>query len=152
VSHSNLSSDDDIEAILKIAVSQAGALEGRTLRERLMAGAEELGLTPEQVAVAEAQWARQEREKRELAEFRLHQRKGFWSHFASYVVVNSFLVAVNFMTDHRVDWAWWPILGWGIGIAFSAIATFFPKSESFQEELEKWREKRNRGELPEGDD
>ncbi len=41
-----------------------------------------------------------------------------WS-LASYIIVNSFLIGIWYFTSKN-DYFWpiWPILGWGIGIAF----------------------------------
>ncbi|NCI48867.1 2TM domain-containing protein [Sediminibacterium roseum] len=42
-----------------------------------------------------------------------------WS-LAVYFIVNAFLVALWFVTDENHDYFWpvWPMMGWGLGIAF----------------------------------
>ena len=42
-----------------------------------------------------------------------------WS-LASYIIVNSFLIGIWYFTSGNTKHFWpiWPILGWGIGIAF----------------------------------
>ncbi|MEI6265972.1 MAG: 2TM domain-containing protein [Sphingobacteriia bacterium] len=42
-----------------------------------------------------------------------------WS-LASYIIVNSFLVGIWFLSSNHYTYFWpiWPMLGWGIGIAF----------------------------------
>ncbi len=42
-----------------------------------------------------------------------------WS-FASYIIVNSFLVGIWYFSSNHYTYFWpiWPMLGWGIGIAF----------------------------------
>ena len=42
--------------------------------------------------------------------------KGFYSHAIKYVVVISLLFVINLATDASYIWAWWPMLGWGIGL------------------------------------
>jgi hypothetical protein len=61
-----------------------------------------------------------------------------WS-FASYFIVNAFLVAIWFMGDpYSYFWPIWPILGWGMGIAFQYFHAFHgSKITSTQAEYEK---------------
>ena len=144
-----MSNDDDIEAILKIAVSQAGGIEAQSLRERLMLSAAELGLTPEQVAAAEDQWAAQEKERRDLAEFAAYRKRAFWNRFVSFAILGASLLAINLLTDRSILWAPWLLLFMGLSIIRRAIGTFFPGSDRFQTAFERWRA--NRDALPEAE-
>ncbi|CAM2889021.1 2TM domain-containing protein [Vibrio diazotrophicus] len=64
--------------------------------------------------------------------------KGFYSHLMTYVMVISLLFAINLFTSSHYIWAWWPALGWGIGIlnhglnAFEVFNLFGPKWEKRQ--------------------
>lgn len=42
--------------------------------------------------------------------------KGFYSHLTTYVVVIAMLFIINLLSSPDHIWAWWPMLGWGIGI------------------------------------
>ena len=85
----------------------------------------------------------------ENARKRLENLKGFyWSVFA-YSIVIPFLIFINFKTSwHAHKWFFYPMLGWGIGIAFQAYEVYgkdkyFGKSwenrklEEFMKEEEK---------------
>ena len=50
--------------------------------------------------------------------------KGFYSHVIKYVVVISILFIINFTTDRSYIWAWWPMLGWGIGVLSHGLNVF----------------------------
>ncbi len=50
--------------------------------------------------------------------------KGFYQHLAQYLVVNLVLVLLNLWYTPDNFWAIWPILGWGLGVAFHGIAVF----------------------------
>ena len=145
MSHSNLSNDDDIEAILKIAVTQSSSIDGRSLRDRLMASAAELGLTPDQVAAAEEQWAREEKERRDLVEFTALRKKRFWSKFGSFAALDAVAVAVNMVTAGSIGWAVWFLLWTGFALVMYASGTFFPNSVRFQRRFRRWRRKRDAG-------
>jgi len=64
--------------------------------------------------------------KYERAKKRAEELKGFYHHLLSYVLVNAFLILINLWTSPGYHWFWWPLLGWGIGLAIHAATTFFP--------------------------
>jgi len=51
---------------------------------------------------------------------RVQQLKGFYGHLAVYVIVNVFLLVINLLISPHSLWFYWPLLGWGIGIALHA--------------------------------
>jgi len=52
------------------------------------------------------------------------EEKGFYSHATSYIVVNGFLFALDFFTSPGHWWFYWPLLGWGIGLASHGFQVF----------------------------
>jgi len=50
--------------------------------------------------------------------------RGFYSHAVVYAVVNIGLFGLNLLTSPGRWWFGWPALGWGIGLAFHALAVF----------------------------
>ena len=72
------------------------------------------------------------------------KRADFKSHLISYIIVNGFFWALWFFTGNDVQeeeyfpWPIWPMLGWGIGLAFHfADAYFFPRANSIEKEYQK---------------
>jgi hypothetical protein len=66
-----------------------------------------------------------------------------WS-FASYFIVNAMLVVVWFFTSGLDSYFWpiWPMMGWGIGIAFQYFNAFHTNGPaSVQREYEKLKNK-----------
>jgi hypothetical protein len=63
---------------------------------------------------------------------RLRRRRDFVGMLVAYVVVNLFLVGVWVFTSHDGDfWPIWPILGWGVGLAFLATMVEIELAESW---------------------
>lgn len=62
-------------------------------------------------------------EELEVVEY-VRDLKGFYSHLTNYVVIISLLFIINFTTNSGYIWAWWPALGWGIGVLNHAIHVF----------------------------
>ena len=74
-------------------------------------------------------------------------RASFKSHLFSYVVVNAALWAIWFTTKgYRWDnvdqfhtpWPVWPMIGWGIGLAFHFLRAYvYPYTNSVEHEYQK---------------
>lgn len=73
-----------------------------------------------------------ETELRERAIARLKKKSEFRAHLLSYFLVNAFLVAIWAITGAGFFWPIFPILGWGIGLAFHARDVYW--GDSFSEE------------------
>jgi hypothetical protein len=56
--------------------------------------------------------------------------------------VNAFLICVFFFTRSDGPWFLGPLFGWGIGIYFHLIGTFWPDKASQKEAFQKWKQKR----------
>ena len=52
---------------------------------------------------------------------RLFHDLGFKIHFAVYVAVNALLIVINLVTTPGKYWFYWPLFGWGIGVAGHAF-------------------------------
>lgn len=65
----------------------------------------------------------------ERAKKKVEEIKGFYSNVFSYLIVIPFLIFINYRTSWEFKWFWFPLLGWGIGIAFHAFGVYgFGKS------------------------
>lgn len=58
------------------------------------------------------------------AKKRVKRRKGFYSHLSAYVIMSTFFILMNLFADPGEFWAIFPMLGWGIGLAFHAVNVF----------------------------
>ncbi|MCI3938722.1 2TM domain-containing protein [Chryseobacterium aahli] len=58
------------------------------------------------------------------AKKRVKEIKGFYGNLISYCAVIPFLIFVNFYTQNNYYWFWWPLLGWGVGVASHAFQVF----------------------------
>lgn len=59
-----------------------------------------------------------------LAEKRVQKKRAFYRHLTSYVIMGAFFFTLNMLTDPWDWWFYWPMLGWGIGLAFHYVGTF----------------------------
>jgi hypothetical protein len=74
---------------------------------------------------------------------RLRKKREFMAHLLAYVMVNSVLVVVWALTGTPFFWPLFPLMGWGIGLAFHAWDTFGrpPTEERIRREMERLRTK-----------
>jgi hypothetical protein len=82
-------------------------------------------------------------ELRRLAIERIRKRSDFKAHLLAYVLVNAFLVAIWAVTGADFFWPIFPILGWGIGVAFNGRDVYrrpFPTETQIRREIDTLRE------------
>ncbi len=60
----------------------------------------------------------------EEARKRVKKKKEFYSHLTSYLVMGVFFFVFNLLTAPGHWWFYWPMLGWGIGVAFHYFEVF----------------------------
>ena len=58
------------------------------------------------------------------AQKRVKKVKDFWAHFWSWAITSIFLLALNLFTSPGYLWAFFPIAGWGLGLAFHYFDVF----------------------------
>jgi len=58
------------------------------------------------------------------AKKRVDDLKGFYGNLISYCCVIPFLIFINYQTYWGFQWFWFPLFGWGIGLAIHAFTVF----------------------------
>jgi len=84
---------------------------------------------------------RSEEELRRKAVERLQAKREFLAHLLAYVLVNVLLVVIWAVTGAGFFWPIFPILGWGIGLAFHAWDVYAkePNEEKIRREMDRLR-------------
>lgn len=72
---------------------------------------------------------------------RLEELKAFYSNLVAYVLVIPFLIFINYMTYWGYQWFWFPMIGWGLGVAIHALVTFGFGSDWERRKIEEIMEK-----------
>jgi len=62
--------------------------------------------------------------KYQKAKERVEAIKGFYIHLIVYVVVNLILFSINMIASPASLWFFWPLIGWGIGLAMHALSVY----------------------------
>ncbi len=65
-----------------------------------------------------------EENKYQKAKERVEVIKGLYIHLIVYAVVNLILFSINMIFSPEDLWFFWPLMGWGIGVALHALTVF----------------------------
>src|SRR4051794_19750757 len=68
--------------------------------------------------------ATEQDERYKAAKARVQQLRAFYTHLATYVVINLFLIVLNLITSPDSLWFYWVTLGWGIGLVLHGVQVF----------------------------
>ena len=136
--------EHDIQEILTRAV-RIDASHGTTTRDSLVKAAEELGLSSEALAQAEEQWEREKHDQEEFLAFMAYQKKGYFSNLLMYLVSIPLFLYWDLAKDGNLEWALYPILGWGFGVAMHTFGVFSRKSHWFEEQFQEWKDAKREG-------
>ena len=118
---------DEVTRIIRRALKLKN--EDTISHQDLIDMAEEIGIDPQLLETAIKQEQREFKKER-IRKARLKRRKvGFYSNLWSYLIVNTALLLINSLTPGPW-WFQWPLLGWGIGLAFHFKAVFSPVGKS----------------------
>ncbi len=71
--------------------------------------------------------------QREEAVKRVKAKRDFRNHLAAYLIVNTLLVVIWAASGGGYFWPIWPILGWGVGLAFNWWSAYFQRPISEDE-------------------
>lgn len=58
------------------------------------------------------------------AKKKVKSKKDFYQHLMTFVIINSFLIALNLVTSPTNLWFYFPLMGWGVGLLFHYVEVF----------------------------
>ena len=76
------------------------------------------------------------RDERDEKLWRIAKRRAeFKRHLATYLIINGFFWAIWFFTSDHNDGCWpiWPMLGWGVGLAFNYVGAYHADKDMMAE-------------------
>ncbi len=123
--------DEEVTEIFRRALARGGHKDTISHSE-LIEIARSSGISPEQLQSAIDEEASEGELEAAKEQWRQRQRREFCSHLTSYCIVNGFLLMVNLLTSRGYIWVIWPMMGWGIGLAFHYVNAFFVAEEKVE--------------------
>lgn len=130
--------EEAVQQILRLAMIRQGK-NGPLLRSQLVEIAEELGISEASLAAAEEEWQVQTEEQQARQEFAVYRHHQLRQGIVRFIIINSFLVMLNVITLHRIDWSVYPVLIWGMAIALQAWQVMQCEGENYDRAFRRWR-------------
>jgi hypothetical protein len=128
---------EEVQQILHLAIIRKTD-QGELSREQLWEIAAELAIEPQDVLAAEQQWLSEKNLDRKRQEFNRYRRGQFQQKAVRYLIVNSFLVILNLITNGSLSWSLYVLLIWGIGLALEAWKAFQTQGEAYEQAFQHW--------------
>ncbi len=131
---------EDIQQILNLAIARQASGDEFT-REQLVEIATELGISTDTLAEAEQDWLVQQKEGLKRQEFNSVRRIRLQKRIGKYVIINGFLVGLNFISAGEVSWSLYILLFWGLGLGLNAWNTYQLQGEEYEQAFRRWYRK-----------
>jgi len=134
-------SSDEVRQILELAIEHQTASGDGMTRKELVAAGRELGVESEQIDHAIVALQRRGPVVEELARIEQRRMRRLKSHAVTFALVNLMLFAINVLVGGPW-WFFWPLLGWGFGLAMQAKGAWMPDRERDERRAEQRLERR----------
>lgn len=134
---------EDIQEILHIAICRKQDNEEMT-RQDLLDIAKDLGISPRDLELAEQQWNLQKQEADEKLVFNAYRQNRLKQNLIQFGIVNSFLILINLVIWHRIGFAAFVFLTWGLFLTLRAWKTYQLEGEDYEAAFKAWKLKKCR--------
>jgi hypothetical protein len=138
-------SSEDAQGILQLAIARREEA-GELSRVQLFEIAAELGISEQDIVLAEQQWLANRGEFQEKLVFNSYRRGRLRKNLIKYGIVNTFLVLLNFAGSHELSWSLFILLTWGLGLSLNAWNVYQTEGEEYEQAFSRWRLKKQVGE------
>jgi hypothetical protein len=135
-------SQEDVQQILNIALAQKPDPGMELSYAQLLEIADELRISPDTLQRAESTWLVQQSASTKLQEFEAYRRSKFQAKVGKYVITNTCLVAINFLTGFGVPWSLYVLFSWGMGFGYEAWQFIYQRQgQSYDRAFQNWQRK-----------
>jgi hypothetical protein len=135
-------SQEAVQQILQAALAQQNDTEEFS-RCQLVEMALELGISPDQLQVAEAEWHQTQGALLERQEFDQFRQEKLTQNSAKFLIINVFLMLLDGLTSQGgLHWSLVVLVVWGMGLALEIWQTFHRSSPEYENKFQQWRRRR----------
>ncbi|WP_204150938.1 2TM domain-containing protein [Leptolyngbya sp. CCY15150] len=138
---SELYSPEDVQNILQLAIARQGDRAELT-HGQLLEIADELGISADDLTLAEQEWFSRQQIQRDRQEFDQIRRLRWQQHVMKYLIINIFLIGFDWISSGHISWSLYVLLGWGLGLSLDTWKTFNTQGEDYDRAFQKWQRQR----------
>jgi len=136
-------SQEDVQQILQRAIARQPRL-GEFTRAQLQEMAAELGISPQELDLAEQEWKAWQQLNNQHREFQRYRRRQFYQLLGRYAIVNSFLVGFDWLSGGGLSWSLFILMSWGLAVSLRGWNTYQTEGERYEKEFQQWQKKRQK--------
>ncbi len=136
-------SEEEVSRIIRHALSRTGAHDTIS-HEELVDIASASGISADRLESAIEHLETEGAFEDAKEECIRRQRGEFYNHLTVYCIINGFLILVYILTTRGYFWPIWPMMGWGIGLAFHFVNTFFVSERQIERGARRLLRRRNK--------
>jgi hypothetical protein len=129
---------EDVQEILYLAISRQGD-KGEITRQQLLEIADDLAIDIKDLESAERDWQESKIVSYKRQEFERFRREELKHKTVRYVIVNSFVVAINLISAGTISWAIYILLLLGLPLSLEAWKTFQQAGIAYEEAFQRWK-------------
>ncbi|MGK7888834.1 MAG: 2TM domain-containing protein [Leptolyngbyaceae cyanobacterium] len=137
--------EEAIGQILKLAMSRQGQPATLT-RSQLRDIANELGISEDNLAAAEQDWAILCQAQADRLAFEAYRHLQLQQGIVWCLVLNTALVTTNVVTSHTVSWSVYPVLLWSCILLLKTWGVYQDKGEKYDRAFRRWKLRQQIGE------
>lgn len=130
----------DVQAILQLAIAQKSD-QGELTRDQLFEIAAELDIPPTTLQAAEQAWFDQQVEAEQRQAFDTHRWQQIRQKLGKYLITNTFLVTLDFLQNHLLNWSLFILLIWGLFLSLEIWKAYHLNGEDYERAFESWKRK-----------
>jgi 2TM domain len=136
-------SQEDVQQILNIALAHYPASDTALSYAQLLEIADELRITPDTLKLAENKWLTQQSSHEKFQEFEVSRRSKFQEKLGKYLITNTCLIALNFLTGgFGTPWSLWVLTCWSMSFGLDAWKLFYQRQgQAYDQAFQKWERK-----------
>ncbi len=134
----SLYNQEAVQEILQLALTRRSDIEGYS-RSQLLEMGQELGLMEEDIAAAEAKWQEIYGDQGDRARFQASEKQRIQRRITKGAIITGFLIPMNWILGHHLDWSLLVGLGWGLSTALDAWKSQQTDTETFEKRFQNWQ-------------
>lgn len=136
-SHLQFYRQEDIQQILQLAIARQASSDELTY-DQLVEIAEELGISSENLQLAQQDWLQQKRELVTRQQFNLHRRSKLNKKIGRYAIANTVFLTLNWLSAGTLSWALYLALLWGLALGLEVWNTYHLNEIEYEQAFQNW--------------
>lgn len=135
-------SQDDVQQILRLAIIRQTQNQDDLSRDQLLEIAEDMHISPSELAEAERLWLIQKDQLGMQQQFDQHRQQRFQQKAIKYGIVTGFVMVIDCLVGGGLGFSLYVAAGLGLGLAMAGRRTYGLQGEEYEQRFRNWRRRR----------